>query len=151
MVFQQAEEELARLNATAAALEDRLSDLNVLVQDVRDRVAALEGDEVPVPDPEPEPLPVTTGVWISADELQALPMSGPEWESLKKAADSAPDAPAILADQDGVGDLNLLAVALVAARTGAANYRDKAMSMFNQTIAIDYRADSAHEPVRDGA
>ncbi len=64
------------------------------------------------------------GIWISAQELAALPTSGPAWDALKAAADRNPGKPNIK-DQNENNDVYVLAEALVYARTGNTVYRDK--------------------------
>jgi len=62
------------------------------------------------------------GVWISRDEVMALPTSGPAWEALVEAADSDPGSPD-LSDQDQMNNVMILAQALVHVRTGEERYR----------------------------
>ena len=64
------------------------------------------------------------GIWISEAELARLPTSGPAWDGVVEAANSA--GPANLADQDSNGDVNAMAAGLVYARTGDNAYRTKA-------------------------
>jgi hypothetical protein len=64
----------------------------------------------------------TKGIWISPNELAALPMSGTAWSNLKAKADSDCGAPN-LADQENFNDTCVLAKALVYARTGTSSYR----------------------------
>jgi hypothetical protein len=61
-------------------------------------------------------------IWLSADEVQALPVSGPAWEHIKGAADSV-IGPPNLSDQDQDHNVLILAKALVYARTGESGYR----------------------------
>ena len=56
------------------------------------------------------------GIWISPEELSALPTSGPAWESLLANARKPLEAPN-LSDQDSQADVHVLAKALVFART----------------------------------
>lgn len=57
------------------------------------------------------------GIWISRDELRALPMAGPAWQELRRVA-SQPLLDPSLANQDDPSNTVVLAKALVAARTG---------------------------------
>ncbi len=64
------------------------------------------------------------GLWSSAGELAASPMSGGAWDALLAAADQnffPPDP----ADPTSDGNVHCLAAALVYARTGDASYRDR--------------------------
>ncbi|MCR9096908.1 MAG: alginate lyase family protein [bacterium] len=63
-----------------------------------------------------------SGVWLSAEELAALPTSGPAWEALRRAAQSPTNRPD-LSDQDDATNVRVLAKALVAARTGDEDLR----------------------------
>lgn len=86
--------------------------------------------------PAPSPAPTPTydprspgavspyrGIWLTQEELERLPMSGPAWEHLLGAADQPLPGPDI-ADQDDMSDVYLLARALVYARTGNPAYRE---------------------------
>jgi hypothetical protein len=64
------------------------------------------------------------GVWISREELAALPVSGPAWENLKSVADQPAGSPA-LRDQNDQVNVRVMAKALVYARTGEARYREE--------------------------
>jgi hypothetical protein len=56
-------------------------------------------------------------VWVTPQELAALPTSGPAWQQLRRAAARLPRV-ANLADQESETDVDALAAALVYARTG---------------------------------
>jgi hypothetical protein len=73
------------------------------------------------------------GIWISREEIRALPMSGPAWENLKRAADSTPSPPN-LADMNDPTNVVVLAKALVHARTGEGRYRKEVMDLCLQAI-----------------
>lgn len=62
------------------------------------------------------------GIWISAEELAALPTSGDAWTELLEAANQNPGLP-MLSDQNSHHDIYMLAKALVYARTGEPGYR----------------------------
>ena len=66
--------------------------------------------------------PVSAAIWMTRSEIQALPMSGAAWNSLKAKADMDPGTPN-LSDQDQHNDVYVLAKALVYARTGIESYR----------------------------
>ena len=65
------------------------------------------------------------GIWVSRGEIASRPASGPAWTAMKAAADGAGAAGGV-ANQDSDDDVQTLAAALVAARTGSAAYREKA-------------------------
>jgi hypothetical protein len=62
---------------------------------------------------------------LARAELLALPTTGKAWQALVAFAD-APFGPASLHDQDARHDVDTLAAALVFARTGEMQYRDRA-------------------------
>lgn len=66
------------------------------------------------------------GIWISGDELAALPTSGPAWQQLKDVADQDFETPD-LSDQESEANVAVLAKALVYARTGQQKYRDEVL------------------------
>ncbi|MEM7204910.1 MAG: alginate lyase family protein [Planctomycetota bacterium] len=78
--------------------------------------------QVPTPPAEPR-----LGIWISAEELAALPMTGAAWEHLREVADTTPPRPD-LSDQDQMTNVTVMAKALVYARTGDASYRDEVVA-----------------------
>ena len=88
----------------------------------------------PTPSPAPPtPAPATGGLWISAEELSTLPMSGLAWDRMKAAADGDLGIPT-LADYNANHDVRTLAVGLVYARTGEAYYRAKAAEAIRAAI-----------------
>ena len=63
-------------------------------------------------------------VWISPDEIDQLPDSGPAWNSMKAAADRfVADSHFVLANQDDKRDSEAMAAAMVWQRTGDPSYR----------------------------
>ena len=87
------------------------------------------GTITPTPLPTATPLirdfePVSEGIWISPEELSALPMEGRAWERLEAAADGAFDVPN-MAGYTSNHDVQTLAAALVYARSGEETYREK--------------------------
>ena len=66
--------------------------------------------------------PATAAIWITRAEIRALPMSGPAWRAVKKAADRPGSNPK-LRNQDDNSDVTTLAKALVYVRTGDERYR----------------------------
>jgi len=61
-------------------------------------------------------------IWISSEEIARLPTEGKAWESLKAAADAVMGKPD-LSNQDDPVNVQVLAKALVYARTGYETYR----------------------------
>ncbi len=78
------------------------------------------------PDDRPPP-PLGKGIWISHEEIAALPMAGRAWEALKAQADAPAGAP-VVRDQDQDNNVNVLAKALVFVRTGEQRYRTEVRS-----------------------
>lgn len=73
---------------------------------------------------------------IEADDLMALPTSGPEWDAMLAVADG--DLGEIdLADQTNTNAGRLLAAALVYARTGQPDYRDRVVRYLRQLPTAD--------------
>jgi hypothetical protein len=72
------------------------------------------------------PLP-TDGVWLSSEEIAALPTQGPAWNDLLAEA-SQPAGTPLVSDQNDRTHLTVLAKALVGARTDDAALRDEVRS-----------------------
>lgn len=69
-----------------------------------------------------QPFVPSTGIWIANATLADLPMSGPAWVNLKTTADENVGI-VTLSDQDADANVNILAKALVYARTQDSRYR----------------------------
>jgi hypothetical protein len=99
--------------------------------------APVEVAEPPSPPPSP---PATRspreGLWIAPDELKRLPMSGSAWDAMLAVAEGDLGE-ADVADQDSTHDTNTLACALVAARTGSAALRGKAIDAIRSAIGTE--------------
>jgi hypothetical protein len=67
--------------------------------------------------------PDTVWIWISPQEIAALPASGPAWTALLAEADTPFPSPADLGDERDRGNLQLLAKAYVYQRTRLERYR----------------------------
>jgi hypothetical protein len=67
------------------------------------------------------------GIWVTSEELANLPASGPAWQKLKAAADANPGNPD-LSDRSESVNTNVLAKALVYARTGESRFRNEVRS-----------------------
>ena len=76
------------------------------------------------PTPAPTPGPIS-GVWISAQEIASLPMSGAAWQSVLNTAEGSLGT-ADVSNQDSHHGTETLAAALAAVRTGRADLRSKA-------------------------
>lgn len=66
----------------------------------------------------------TKGIFLTRDEIAALPISGKAWDAMRAQADSAWAAPK-LSDQEEKTNYRCLAAALIYARTGQDSYRVK--------------------------
>lgn len=77
------------------------------------------------------------GVWISRAELMALPTSGAAWDRVRSAANGLSGS-ANLADNNSNHDVGTLAAAYVAARTGDAAMRAKAIRNIETVYASRY-------------
>ncbi len=91
---------------------------------------------------------VKDGIWISAQELSSLPMSGPAWDDLKEEADLVYDLQPIskLASDH---DTQTLAVGLVYARTGEEPYRQKALEGIKWAKGTEVGSAQAVGPCRN--
>lgn len=115
-----------RKRVLASAMLSVLSSITIGAWTPRDALAAA--GEIP------RVRAAREGVWISRDEIMALPMSGPAWNALKAQADQPAGIP-VLSDQDQTNNVYVLAKALVYVRTGIASYRDTVV--WNCMQAID--------------
>lgn len=75
-------------------------------------------------------------LWLTPEEIAALPMHGAAWDNVKEAADRDLGPPAI-ADPNSKHDTNTLAVALVYARSGEDRYRDRAAAAIAAAIGTE--------------
>lgn len=82
------------------------------------------------------PPPSGGGMWISPAELAALPTSGAAWLQLSSVANGSIGT-ANIADQDSDHDVNTLAVALVAMRTGSSSLREKAAAAILSAVETE--------------
>jgi hypothetical protein len=76
------------------------------------------------------------GLWISTEEVHLLPMSGLAWENVYEAAQQDTSRPNIK-DQVDNTDVNVLAKALVYARTGKVTYRAQVRSTLMAAIGTE--------------
>ncbi len=88
--------------------------------------------------PATPPVPVApgSGILISAAEIARLPTSGAAWTSLKARADASMGVPNI-SNQDDNTDQQVLAKALVYARTGTASYRASVVSALRSALGTE--------------
>lgn len=92
----------------------------------------------------PEATPTTAwqaqppyrGIWLSQDELAALPISGAAWNNLKTAADEPLESPD-LSDHNNSANVYLLAKALVYARTGISRFRLETLNGIEATMGTE--------------
>jgi hypothetical protein len=89
----------------------------------------------PPPTATPPPAP-SGGIWLSAAELAALPASGTAWNNLLNAAQRDTSQPNI-SDQNDRTDVDVLAKALVYARTGDSRYRNEAITGIMAAIGTE--------------
>jgi hypothetical protein len=75
-------------------------------------------------------------IWLSAAELAALPASGTAWNNLLNAAQRDTSQPNI-SDQNDRTDVDVLAKALVYARTGDSRYRNEAITGIMAAIGTE--------------
>ena len=73
------------------------------------------------------------GIWISKEEIMALPMSGEAWEVMYEDAQQNTNNPDF-SDQDSNNDTYTLAKALVYARTGEAKYGQEVRHTLEQLV-----------------
>jgi hypothetical protein len=78
--------------------------------------------------------PAFAGIWISPEELAALPTYGTAWENVKAKAESD-CGPVDLANQDQPNNVCILAKALVFARTGAEPYRTGTIAALQSIVS----------------
>ena len=65
------------------------------------------------------------GIWLSPAEIGTLPMTGTAWEAMKKEALVDPWATPDLSNQDSRANVQVLAGAFYAVRTGSVSMRDR--------------------------
>ncbi len=90
---------------------------------------------LPIEEPPPPP-PSGAGIWISAEELATLPMSGEPWIKLKEDADFYWGVPNI-SDREDKANIYTLSKALVYARTGIESYRAEVIEACMQAIGTE--------------
>jgi hypothetical protein len=73
------------------------------------------------------PPPAPSGIWISAEEIAALPASGAGWERVLSWAQQDSSSPN-LGDQEDQTDAVVVAKALVYVKTGESRYRQEAVA-----------------------
>lgn len=80
-------------------------------------------------------------LWSSSAELLRIPAEGCAWDSVLAAAQAADPAAATIANQDSENNVEILAAALVYARTGTSSYRDKVTQAVDNLVAGGAPAD----------
>lgn len=92
------------------------------------------GEPPPPPPPPPNPTPTGKGIWLSKDEIMALPMTGAAWQATLSAASKPPGVPD-LSNQDSSVNVNVLAHALVFARTNESTRKDTVLDAIQSIIS----------------
>ena len=87
------------------------------------------------------PPQARAAIWMTTDEILALPTSGPAWQALKSKADSNAGTPN-LSNQDDDCDVIVLAKALVYARTGFETYRTQVRQICMSAIDTEVGGDA---------
>ena len=75
-------------------------------------------------------------IWLTQKEIDRLPMSGSGWENVYRAAQKDTSNPDF-SDQSHDTDVNLMAKALVYARTGDTRYRNEAIDTIMTSIGTE--------------
>lgn len=104
----------------------------------------------PAPTPrsiDPIPLPPATpgALWISPEELAALPTSGPAWESLVATAEDGPRRRRDISCQDSTHNIDTMAVALVAARLDDDRLRRRVRDAIADVIDTERGSTCGHD------
>lgn len=137
MIFQSAEEELARmfdaLDTKLIQVDEKLAAIQEALRQHDTRLSALEA--APTPDPTPDPAPIG-GIWASPQEIMARPTSGPAWDRLYNMAHSD-WGEADLSDNNSEHDVHVLAGALAAVRLNDATLREKVIKGLWSAVASD--------------
>jgi len=76
------------------------------------------------------------GIWTSATELAEKPMSGTPWNAVKSAADRVNPNDANVSNQDSNNNAEILAAAIVYARTGEESYKNKVITACQKLVSI---------------
>jgi len=79
------------------------------------------------------------GIWISTEEIRALPMTGPAWEALADHARLPVRYPDI-SDQDDPSNIRVLAKALYSVRTGQTSYAGEVIRACEQIRGTEKNA-----------
>ena len=90
----------------------------------------------PPPPTPPNPPPSSGGMWISSATIAGLPTTGPAWNNVLNAAQQNTIFPNI-SDQNDDTDVNVLAKALVFARTGQTQYRSEVIAAITAAIGTE--------------
>jgi uncharacterized protein YjdB len=122
-------------SGTVSAMGPGSATIRATADGQRGSAVVLAVEESPPPSA-PAP-PSGTGVWISAAELAALPISGTAWDALLRDAARDPGL-ADISDQNSSHDTYTLAAALVCVRTG--QHCDKARAGVVDAIGTEQNA-----------
>ena len=80
-------------------------------------------------------------IWLNSAEIAALPITGPAWDSLKAAADKVPGVPD-LSNHDDPTNVQIMAKALVFARTKDERYRNEVVAACMAAIGTEKNGDA---------
>jgi hypothetical protein len=126
--------------ADARSPDVGLADAGVPVPGDPDAGVPDSGDpdaSTPLADAAPPPPPAGGDwIWISPDEVLALPTSGSAWENVLDYAQRSTSSPD-LSNQDDQTDAAVMAKALVYVRTGQASYRDQVVDAIMAAIETE--------------
>lgn len=124
-----------------------LDDLTAGVGNIMSRLLRLEGrvedlerqigDDAPPPEPSPDDF-----LWLSPDEIAALPTEGAAWTNVLQWASRSEAVN--LWDRTSNADAIAVASALVYARTGSVEHGNKAIDYINELIATNFGDSAAH-------
>jgi hypothetical protein len=88
----------------------------------------------------PRPVDCREGVWISRAEIAELPTGGPAWEALLAEASRPLDTP-LIRERNDDADIQIMAKALVHARTGETRFREEVLEGIRAAIGSEAGGD----------
>jgi len=101
-----------------------------------DSGTAPASDAGATPPPTPGGVGKSVGVWGSAAELAKKPMSGAAWNAVMSAANGSTSKPDV-SNQDDNTNVNVLAAAIVYARTNNATYKSKVEAALASVVGTE--------------
>jgi hypothetical protein len=94
---------------------------------------SARGPESASADSRPEKKQARSGIWSSAGELRRKPVDGPAWLAVEAAANEEMSSPNV-ADQNDRTNVNVLAAAIVFARSGLPRYKEKVVAAIEKLV-----------------